>query len=294
MYNLAPWFLLFVYVVTGFGLVRYLEKKIVNLPSRTQRLLLQYIFCFSLAVIFWLIKDRSFNEQMIAIFIIGIGNGIAVFNRWKATEISLSGTSVWSFMDDLVAMALAFFILNEVKILNIFLTIGISIAILSIVLLGFQKKHHGWPIKFFLYVGVSSILWGIAYFSQRFFASGGVSSSEYILAWYGGSLLTASLIRLFWKETGQAKLGTPLSKKDVLVLFTISISIFTTVLIATTILKNMPQIIFQPILLVSEAVIPTLMGLIIFREKQNYSSIEKILLFSAILGVIFMAIGISY
>jgi hypothetical protein len=66
------------------------------------------------------------------------------------------------------------------------------------------------------------------------------------------------------------------------------------VLIATTILKNMPQIIFQPILLVSEAVIPTLMGLIIFREKQNYSSIEKILLFSAILGVIFMAIGISY
>jgi hypothetical protein len=224
--------------------------------------------------------------------LVGISNGVSIFFRWKATAISLSGTSVWSFMDDVIAMTLAFVILREDKLLNPLLGVGVSIAIASVVYLGFQKTSTDWPTRFFLYIGISSVLWGIAYFSHRFFAFGGLSPGKYLLAWYSGSFLSTLFIKLKWKEEGVAGQTTTVSAKGVSVMFLMSLCTFGSMVIAVTILKTMPQIVFQPVLLVSEAVIPTLMGLYIFKEHKNYTPKEKVLLGSAVFGIVVIAFGI--
>lgn len=282
-----------IYIAIGFVLVRWLEKKIVGLPSRTQRLLWQYVFCFGFAVLYYATGAKtSWDSNMSLIFLLGIGNGLAVFVRWKAVQISLSGTSVLSFLDDLVAMGLSFVILSEGRFLNPMLGLGILLSVGSIIFMALRKREKGWPAVFLLYVGTYSVIWGVAYFSQRFFALGDMAPSKYLLAWYGGSLLVAVLIRLFWKEKGVTAIGRNLSWKEIGTMLVISASVFTTVFLALNVLKHLPQMVFQPILLVSEAVIPTIMGLVIFGEHRGYSFLEKMLLSLAVIGVILIAFGL--
>jgi hypothetical protein len=290
--NNLNWGLLTLYVFLGFGLIRFLEKKIVGLPSRTHRLFLMFSFNFTWAFTAWALFDREFSLGMLVVFLVGVSNGVSIFFRWKATAISLSGTSVWSFMDDVIAMGLAFIILREDKLLNPLLAVGVTIAIVSVVYLGFQKTGTDWPARFFLYIGISSVLWGVAYFSHRFFAFGGLSPGKYLLAWYSGSFLSTLLIKLWWKEEETAGQAIKVSAKGVGVMFLMSLCAFGSMVIAVTILRTMPQIVFQPVLLVGEAVIPTLMGLYIFKEHKDYTPREKILLGSAVLGVIVIAFGI--
>lgn len=287
------WIPMTTYIIMGFVVARWIEKKIVGLPSRTQRLLWQYVFCFSFAAVYWAVGDRTFDRQMLVIFLIGVGNGLSVYIRWKAVHISLSGTSVLAFLDDLIAMLLSFLFLAEGRFLNPTLGIGVLLSVGSIVLMAMQKRKNSWPPIFFLYVGSYSVLWGVSYFSQRLFAVGGLAPAKYLFAWYGGSFLAAILIRLFWRETGATKLGRSLAWREVGMVMVLAFSAFTTVFLALNVLKHLPQIAFQPILLVSEAIIPTLLGLIVFGEHQHYSLREKVFLASAVVGVVLIAIGIG-
>lgn len=196
-----------------------------------------------------------------------------------------------TFLDDVIAMVLSYVILREGIFLNPVLGFGICLAVGSAILLAFERHRNKEPMIFFVYVAFYSVIWGIAYFSQRYFAFGGFSAANYLLGWYGGSLLSAAALRIFFKESlGDCKEKT-IGNKGLAVIAIMSLCIFLCVYIALNVLRQMPQIAFQPVLLVSEAVIPTMLGLIVFKEHKQFSRFGWAVVICALAGVFLIAIG---
>ncbi len=252
-----------------------------------------YGIIFVISIGFWFLNGRPLSVWVLIATAIGIANGVGLYIRWKALNISLSGTSVLSFPDDLIAMGLSFFFLKEWILLNLPLGIGIALASSAAIALGLEKYKKKEPLLFFWYVGGYSVIWGLAYFLEKLFAITGLHPAEFMFGWYGGCFLSATALMLWHKEEAAYQNHTDgLKKKDFVFLSVLSLAIFTTMWAGLVVFRYTPQIAFQPILLVSEAIIPTAIGLWLFKERHQYSKREKVLLGIAILGVIFIALGL--
>jgi len=150
-------------------------KKMVSLPSRTQRFFLQFLFCSILALAIAAYQGAlSLNGSFLVLLAIGFFNGLAAFCQWKAIDINLSKNSLFTVWDDVIAMGLSCVILNETKVLNHGLVAGILICLITVVLFAFYSykksstsKTTNTPPAFFFYVGTYSVIWGVATFFMR-------------------------------------------------------------------------------------------------------------------------------
>ena len=52
-----------------------------------------------------------------------------------------------------------------------------------------------------------------------------------------------------------------------------------------------PQVVVQPVLLVAEAVVPTILGLLVFIEAKKFDRAERLYALLGIVGVILLAVG---
>lgn len=285
------------YIVLAFGLVRWMGKKYIVGDKRTKRLFLQFFVCFIAAVVLAVTQGQvtvAFEAAAI-VWLVGLINGVACFYSWKAQDISLGKSSVFTIWDDIIAMGLSFVILNEGRHINAWSGAGITLSITALSLFAFhayRAKGRGesdLPLKCILYIGIYSALWGIALFAQRYFSAGAVSFTAFALAWYGGSTIAAFALRAFVHEKDPSQQGE-LTTRDKVITTAYSILIISCLGVAYWSFKS-PQVIVQPIYFVAEAIVPTAIAFLFFNERKQFDRIEYVYLGIALFAVLLIFWG---
>ena len=286
-------------IIFGYMIAPALIKKIATAPSRTRALVWQYFFSAILALTVALIADANLLEKrMAAVAIIGAFNAFACYCHWRAVDISLSRTSLFTQADDLICLALGYIILGEGKFLSAWLGIGLILSLVSVFMFTFAKtrapkannaKRHErkkWTIG--VWVMLYSIIWGVAIFSMRYFSLAGMSLPSYIAAWYSGSYIGALMVFLLG---GKKEAGAPLKKAQILRVAPLSLVIWLSLMSAYWAKMLAPITVVQPIFQVSEMIFPTLIGLWIFKEAKELNAWSRMAIVLGLAGGVTIALS---
>ncbi len=195
--------------------------------------------------------------------------------------------------DDLIAMALAYYFLNEGQLLNPPMTAGILLSFAAVALLShsdYRRKdttpEGGHPLALYGWIAGYSVIWGVAIFCTRLMALENIGASTFIAGWYSGALLAALVIL-------QLKPGarTAITARDAILSVGLGCVILTALGLNYWALAVAPLLIVQPLFLVSEMVLPALIGLFGFGEKKDYGSAEWCYLGAGALGATLVITG---
>lgn len=296
MYWLIP---IILACISSYVLQPILNKKISGLPSRTRNLCWQYCFAAIFANTLALVSDIHFfeDQRIIVIVIIGIFNALGAYCYWRAIAISLSETSLFAQADGLIAMFLGFFILGESQLFNFGLGIGIIFLLCAVFLfvmagrdadfqysdiIFYPKKGIGMWIVFFC------VIWGIAIFSMRYFALGGMPLLNYVAGWYGGSFIGALIV---FSLAGGAEAGRPLLTKDILRILPLSLTIWVSLMLGYWARQLTPLIVSQPIFQIVGMILPTVIGLWVFKEIKELNLFSRAAIVIGLVGGTIIALS---
>lgn len=278
-----PWYILvFSRVITAYIVVPTLIKINTGLPSVKRRLLWQYSFCLIFSIIYMLIV--GFTIQISSILIAGIGfiTSFGTYAQWRAIDISLSKTSLFTQADDSIAIILGYWLLHETKYLNAWLFIGVVFCFIGGALLMNKESNF----RLIRLVAFYSVIWGIASFLIRWFNLNGIQLSEFLVYFYSGTFLGALGIFLLKKDKA---LTIKLSFKEIRLVGLLAIFVWLSLLLAYCGAKLAPITAFQPIYLISEAIAPIIIGLWIFKERKELAKKEWLALIIGVVGIILIA-----
>ena len=278
------------------GLVRTSNKYVSGKHSRTKRVLLNFSFAALFMTTYAALSGQFKVDAMSGIvFVIGFFNAFGAYCQWKATDVSLSKTSLFTFGDDVYAMGLSYVILREGVYLNLVSGGGIALAVTSAIALAIHAYKRGESIALYVYVGIYSVIWGFAMFSQRYFAVDAMPVGQFVSSWYIGAVVGALVLVLFYKDSAdksQQGIHT-LRFRDIVEMFFYGAGISLSLAIAYWAYSLAPQMIVQPIFMVSEALIPFAIGWWFFKEKNTFDKKERVYALTGLFGIALIAVGFS-
>ena len=282
----------------------WVMKKMVSLPQRTTRFLLTFAFAAIGTVAIGLMTNQLYHKMAALILGLGFLNGLAAYCQWRATDISLTKTSVFTFWDDIIALGLGLVILGESQFFNWKLALGLCVALVSVVAYArhdylrakasekSQSRNVGTGLRFYFYVGAYSVIWGVAIFMFRWWGLSGVPLVTFMANWYTGAMFAALLIFFYYRDpsVSQQTVGSFRSSNFLL------LGMFTVCMVASMALgyaayERAPVSVVQPIFLVAEMILPALIGLFGFGERKNLCRKEICLITSAFLGGALVALS---
>ena len=272
-------------IITAYILMPILIRKIARAPSRTRNLVWQYFYTAAIMGLIYAFCDWEINPSLLIIIGIGGFNAFACYCHWRAVDINLSKTYLYTLVDDVTAITLGYFLLNEAVYLNFWLYLGIAICLGSALLfVGIKKESMAGGnenTRIFGWILLYSFIWGAATFSMRYFSLEGVSIVTYVFGWYSGSLLGALLIFVI---AGQKERGDKLNWKQRLNVLPLALAICIALFFLYWLRSLTPVSVSQPILQVAEMLFPTLIGLWVFKEIKKVSLKEKLYYGLAVIG----------
>lgn len=283
-------------ILTAHVIFPWVGKHVVMKHSVQKRNLLNFSFC-AIAATLWAIWSGQlmFDKTTLLIFAVGIVNGWAAYCQWRAIRISLSRDSLFTFWDDVIAIALSWFILHEGKFVNWLGGIGIVASFLAVVLFAirdYQKRGGGEnrliTKSFYFYVGFYSVVWGVAMFLMRVWGVNQVPIGSFVCFWYIGAWVGALSIFLYTKKSRQQD-EPPFTRHDFGYVGLIGGLTLVSLALSYMAFERAPQTIVQPIFLVSEMALPTLIGLWVFGERKGLKLLDWFLIGLAIVGGILVA-----
>lgn len=285
-------------IIIGNGIAHWLIKHVSGMHSRTARLFLQFLFCALFAtIIASTFGNLQTDGKFYFLLVVGFFNGFGAYCQWRAIDISLSKNALFTFWDDIIAMSLGIFILNEWRFLNRGIILGIICSFAALILFARHDYQNGGKNKtgfdFYGYVLAYSIIWGFAVFFQRYFAFHKLPTSTFLTGWYGGAFIAASVIFLFFRETGSGETKKEITLREKYMMLgwsaLLALSIFGSM--GTTYWSYMlaPIAVLQPIYLVAEMIVPALIGFFAFGERKHYGLAEWFYFALGITGGIIIA-----
>ncbi len=285
-------------ILVANGLLPIILKLNVGLPSRTKRFAVQFFFCTLFAIVIAAVcSPMSIGPAIWVILILGMVNGFAAYAQWKAIDISLSKTSLFTFWDDIIAMSLSYFLLNERELFAPGLYIGLVLSLGAVIVFTFYSSisakrgdHSRTPARFFLYVGFYSVVWGVATFLMRYFGVSKISTGSFLVPWYAGAFASSLVLLWIGKRNGKAEVA--LTSRDVKWMFVLALGIFSSLALAYTAYRLAPQNVIQPFFLVGEMIFPAMVGLYLFAERKTLHTMEKICFFCAVVGGVVIALNV--
>lgn len=310
---MIPWYIpvalaiITVYIWYPWYRKKYLVADDGNLEGR---FFLQYLFAASIG--FLLAKfagEIVWDRNLLLITLLGVANGFAVLCQWRATAISLSKLSILDILDDGLAITLGFIILKENRLLNSGTVLGLALAFTTALLLawndwrrdsknvGINQQSRSGDRKIYFYIMIFSIVWGFYGFSKRHFALEGVSITNFLFGWYGGSFITATAIFLFVKvfsrRTGTVWTVFKNTADKRTVLFSLGSSAFIMAGIFFSYWSSQlaPLFVTEPYVLLAEMIFPTLTGLWIFNERKDMTKREWSLFVLGALAAVLIALN---
>lgn len=298
-----PWFVpVGIYVVVAYVGVRWLGKHLANQPDQIKRITVNMAFCACAGALFALITgDLRFDSSTYIVMGVGVLNAFANIAQWLATKVSMSKTSMLSFGDDIIAILLVWVIIGDGKYLNVVSASGMMLCLLTGVLFWWHSnkaKADKEKSAFYFHVLAYCVLWGVAIFAQRYFAFNNLPTAQFVFAWYLGSFLTMAVIfagrGVVRAVSGSIERSVAFRLKDYAVVFVFAIGIAGCLAIEYWAKILAPLTVIQPIFLVSEAVIPTIVGWTIFREGKTFDRTQWFFSGLGFTGVVLLALGFHW
>ncbi len=259
-------------------LVKLMTRPESGAASRTQKFLLQFLLCLAGVSVFVVVSGGVVCDwRSRTMFAFGLVNALAAFCQWKSIAHSLSKNSLFTSFDDIVAIGLSYFILHEANLVNGWVYLGIAFsfsAFLLFAVIEWRGRKSGvavdrTPISFFVCVLIYSVIWGLAGFLMRYF--GGIHempAASFLASWYAGTTVGAIAIFLLGVEVDE-KASAPLTRRDIGTTMVLACSTLGALALAYRASSLAPQTVVQPIYLVAEMILPTLIGLSFFKEKKD-------------------------
>lgn len=300
---ITPWtwaILLGLYIVVGHIWGAWLLKKISREGAREERFVLNYVLAAALAACFAIyLGDFSFGTAFFIVLGMGFANGLAAYCQWRATDISLSKSHLFTWGDDVIAMVLAYYLLNESQFVTQPLGFGIAISLIAAALFlyrDYQRSKESEiergrsPLSLYLWVAGYSAIWGCTTFLVRYLAVADIGIGIFWLGWYWGALLSATLIILPLKARKRGGIES-VTSQDVKAAALFAVVIMAALALHYFTLQLAPIIVVQPILLIVEMLVPVLLGLFIFAEAKHLSKQEWLYFALGLLGACAIIFG---
>ena len=128
-------------IIVAHTIAPWMIKKASTESGREERFLLQFVSATSLSILCSLILGLSLNWLFLLTIGVGFINGFAAYCQWRAVEISLSKTSLFTWGDDAICMILAYFFLDEGLILSTSMKFGILFSFVAVALFSYSDYH---------------------------------------------------------------------------------------------------------------------------------------------------------
>jgi drug/metabolite transporter (DMT)-like permease len=301
-------------IFLGNILLPILIKVISGLPSQKKNLWLQFAFCLLFSVIaffaitaIWGLKEIQNSYLLLAVVFIGFLNCFACYCSWKAIDLSLGKTGLFTQLDDVIALTIGVIFLNEKGFIDCYVLCGIVLCFCAAFLFLSSKQpnkssNYSLNKKLMGYVLGYSFIWGFAFAAQRYCAVKNLPPPLFLISWYIGSFLGASLLLtpLFKLAQGKPteiignerlerwrkKFGRFRKTSIAIMSFTVWLSMACLYWGA----ELTPIIGYQPLYLVAEIIFPVLAGLLLFGEKKELSKREQIAFVIGITGSIIIGV----
>jgi len=290
-------------LVVNDGAKFWLTKKASATVGREPRFLLMFI---TAAVIAGALGPWTFDRTFWTIAAVGFVQAFGTYCHWRAFDISMSKASLYAWPDDVFAMLLAVVYLKEVHVLNVPMALGILCSLGAMVLFmrsdAAKKNDAGKsnPRMLWLWILGYSGLWGGAFFSLKYFAVKEVPVLAFIQPWYLGAVLAAFIVCGIAVRGRAFKGIAALPAASLAISGALGIAILLSLVLTFSVLRLAPLVVAQPMFLVTESVIPALIGLLElkvlgfklgFSEGQDYTLFDWMCFGLGVLGVCLIAIG---
>jgi len=214
-----------------------------------------------------------------------------------AIDISLSKTSLFTWIDDVIVVNLALWGLGEFGIVDRTMGVGIALSLAALVFFAIhdalRKKTSSRKVGLALYVWIAaySLVWGLAPVFMRHFAVEGLPLISFLQPWYWGAFGAACVIfALRRRKHASSAQSLPLAR-DALLAGGAGVGIVASLALAYWALQLAPLVVVQPIFLVSEMIFPALIGLFGFSEGKTFTRFEWLYFGVGVFGVCLIAIG---
>src|SRR3989344_8918424 len=137
-------------------------KKVVGWSGRLRKLYYQFFICFLFSVVWVLFKPDSLaglNTDFTWLLMIGFFNSLACYFQWRAVDLSLSKTAMFTQADDIITVSMGMIFLHEYNLLNRGGFVGLAVIIVAgIILAVARKRHHGSNLSLIGYVAGYSLI----------------------------------------------------------------------------------------------------------------------------------------
>lgn len=276
---------------------RSLLKMTSTSPSRPFLLVAMYVTAFGLSVFFTMLSSSIVIDRTTGyIMLIGAANALAGYALWTAYKINMVRACLFSFLDDVIGMGLCVIFLNEHAHISANVFIGICLSLSCIMLFAWRdykkvaekKMTDENHTAFYTCVFIYTSIWGLATFLMRYWAVGNVPTSQFLPSWYGGAVIGSCLNMILQRFRSGSSIPLPTARE-------VSLSFAT----GATFILNMggvfwaltmiPQVVAQPIFMVSELVCGAFVGLFLFNEKKHFALQEWSYISLGIAGSILVA-----
>src|SRR3989344_3075775 len=254
-----------------------------SLENKTSGVFFQFLFSALLSLGYAAFFDGlSFTLPLLLIALMGLVNSFGNYCFWKAMKLSMSKTSLFIPLIDVMAIILAIILLQEAKDLTWHIIFGAALCFVSIWL--FRSSHSRKEkanAEWLAYMATCVIIAGIGTFLMKVFTFSS-GTGTFLVGWYGGSLVGASLLSLAKKEK-----IVLLSAKHFALIFFLSLSIVGFLGTLFYVFGHGgPMAIVLPIKSITGTIFPVLIGWVFFSEYKQLRRREYLAFAVGILGIV--------
>lgn len=270
-----------------YSLSSSLIKLIAGKVPRAQALSVQFLLCAVFIFLYNFFSDRfNFSDSMLLVLPVGFLNALGAYCEWRAIKSSLSRTSLFYPLANVLTVILAGVFLAEAAEWSSELIIGVLLCFLAAFL--FSRRAADTDkinIKEWL-LSVSSmiLIFGTTAFLMKVFSSD-IPREQFLIAWYVGSFL-GSLPILFLEKESLFKFPG----RSVFLVPLLSLAILSQLATFYWAFQLVSASKVVPLRAVGTAFVPVLIGWFVFKEGKGLSKKELLAFVVGVIGVLLIII----
>ncbi len=259
-----------------------------KLPKRSVGIFYQYLICAILTFGFATLTGKiDFNSSLLLVASVGFINAFGNYFQWQASSISLSRTTIFFPLMEVMTIFLAMIFLQEIVLWNFQLIIGAGLCFMAMWLFKLPQKNSDTNKegilsgKWLFFTLAMILIFGVAGFLLKVFALT-IPRETFLMAWYFGAF-TASFPILALEKQNPIKS----SARIILIVAPVAFAtILALLMLYWTYQLNGPVSLVLPIRGMAIALIPVFLGWWLFHERKGLSHREWIGFFVGICGAI--------
>ena len=228
---------------------------------------------------------------------LGLINSFACYCQWRATDLNVTKTALFTQGDDILSMILAFLILNEGKFITLKWGLGIILVMIAAALFvtaptlipqkvenkDFLEQHRKNDRAIWKWVMGYNLGWGLTSFMFRYLGLKGLSIFSFLPAWYGGSFMGSLFILCL---SNKSEPSGKLMLRDIYPVLLLSLVVWVSLGLTYQAFTLAEVLKVRPIFQMGQVIIPLLIGLFIFKELKGFTRQGKLAMAIGLTGTI--------